>query len=296
MRKNKSFVKIVLHLLPPPTRLLPEPEIPVTLSLRSAAIFALFFLLVTPLVNPLDNIRVVLVEPATPGNIGATARVLKNTGISRLVLVNPGTWDTRETRWMAHASEEILDACETFPDLPSAIADAHLVVGATHRVGRFREVTSTPRETIAEIAPLAFQHQIALVFGREKDGLWKEELLHCHRLIRFPSAVSYPSLNLSHAVLLFTYELFTAIQSAKPASCKNLASHIEREQLLQHLEEALTAIDFRPHNDDPVNFRRVLHRFFNKILLDKRDIRVIHRICGQVQKFAARYPLQAWFK
>lgn len=239
--------------------------------------------------NPLDNIRIVLVEPASPGNIGATARVLKNTGLSHLSLVNPPLdWDNQETRWLAHASGEILDACQIFPDLPTAVADAHLVVGATHREGRFREVVASPREAIARLAPLAFNHRLAVVFGREKDGLWREELLHCQQLIRFPAAVSYPSFNLSHAVLLFAYELFTALQQAVPQPALNLVTAAEREQLIDHLFQALTTIDFRPFNDDPANFARVVRRFFDKILLDTRDIRVIHRICGQIQKFAGR--------
>lgn len=241
-------------------------------------------------VNPLDNIRIVLVEPASPGNIGATARVLKNTGISHLALVNPPPgWDNRETRWLAHASGEILDTCQIFPDLPAAVADAHLVVGTTHREGRFREVISSPREAVQQLAPLAFNHRLAVVFGREKDGLWREELLHCQQLIRFPAAVSYPSFNLSHAVLLFAYELFTALQQAVPQSPLNLVNATEREQLIAHLFQALAAIDFRPYNDDPANFDRVVRRFFDKIRLDKRDIRVIHLICGQIQKFAGRF-------
>lgn len=246
--------------------------------------------------DPLANVRVVLVEPASPGNIGATARVLKNTGISRLVLVNPGEWNLPETRWMAHGSEEILDTCQVFPDLPSAVADAHLVVGTTHRLGRTREVISTPREEIARIAELAFHHQVAVVFGREKDGLWNSELQYCHRLLRFPSAVSYPSFNLSHAVLLFTYELFTAtrgIEKPPPLPSRHLANAAEREELYQHLERSLAAIGFRPYNDDPANFARVLRRFFNKVPLDRRDIRVLHRICGQVEKFAAQCKKRA---
>jgi len=241
-------------------------------------------------VKALGNVRIVLVEPASPGNIGATARVLKNTGLSHLVLVNPPrNWDTGETRWLAHASGEILDNCRVCPDLPSAVADAHLVVGTTHRTGRTREIVSTPREAIAQIASLAYHHQIAVVFGREKDGLWKEELQHCHQLLRFPTAVSYPSLNLSHAVLLFAYELFTAIHESRPTPQQDRASARAREQLIEHLLQALEAIDFRPYNDDPTNFSRVIRRFFNKVPLDRRDARVIHRICGQIGKFAARF-------
>lgn len=240
--------------------------------------------------NPLDNVKVVLVEPAAPGNIGSTARVLKNTGLSRLALVNPGNWDTPEARWMAHGSEEILDRCEIHPDLPSALADAQLVVGTTHRVGRLRQVSSAPREAMAELATMAHHHQIAVVFGREKDGLWRSELQHCHQLIRFPTAVSHPSLNLSHAVLLFAYELYTALRTARPAPRRDLANAAERDRLHVHLSRILGAIGFRPFNDDPENFSRVLHRFLNRSQIERLDAVVIHKICSQIEKFAAQRP------
>ena len=239
--------------------------------------------------NPLDNITVVLVEPASPGNIGATARVLKNTGISRLALVNPGQWDVPEARWLAHGSEEILDACQVFPDLPSAVAQAHLVVGTTHRIGRFREVLSTPRQAMTELATQAHHHRIALVFGREKDGLWNNELRCCHQLVRIPTAAPYPSLNLSHAVLVFTYELYHALKITEAAPHRHLITASEQERLHQHLMEALEAIEFHPYNDDPDNFARVLQRLLNHLSLERRDAMVIHRICRQIQKFAARH-------
>lgn len=237
----------------------------------------------------LPKVRVVLVEPATPGNIGATARVLKNTGIDRLVLVNPGVWDLPETRWMAHGSEEILDRVQVCPDLASAVAEARLVIGTTHRTGRTREVLSRPREVLAAAAEVALTHEVALVFGREKDGLWNEELVLCHQLLRLPSAVAYPSFNLSHAVLLCAYELFNAVQEARPAASRNLASAADREAFYRHLQEALAALEFRPFNDDPRNFGRALRRFFNRVELDRRDLRLLHRLCGQVTKFAARH-------
>ena len=239
--------------------------------------------------NPLDHITIVLVEPSVPGNIGATARVLKNTGISRLALVKPGSWNTPEARWMAHGSEEILDSCIVYPDLSTAVTNSHLVVGTTHRLGRFREVCSSPRHAITRIASLAHHHEIAIVFGREKDGLWRSEIERCHQLIRFPSATSYPSFNLSHAVLLFTYELFHALRGAEVPPKKNLATAAERERLYRHLGEAMNAIEFNHYNDNPHHFARILRGLFNRIDLEKRDVMVIHKICGQIQKFAARH-------
>ena len=242
------------------------------------------------MVRPLDNVRIVLVEPASPGNVGAVARVMKTTGLSQLALVNPCKWDTSEARWMAHGSEEVLDCCQTFPDLESAIADAHFVVGSTHRLGRFRDVVTTPREAIAKLAPQAADHTIALVFGREKDGLWRRELLLCHQLIRFPSAVAHPSFNLSHAVLLFAYEFFYALRDIPPGSgqASSLATAADRTRAYDHIGEAMHAIDFRPYNDDPSNFARALRRFFDRRPIEKRDVMVLHKMCAQILIFARR--------
>ena len=238
--------------------------------------------------NPLDNLRVILVEPGTPGNIGATARVLKTTGIERVILVNPGNWDTLEARKLAHGSGDILDRIQVFPNLKTAIADCHLVVGTTHREGRTRDLISTPDRVVSQLAQQIHHRRIALVFGREKDGLWQEELKLCHQLLRFPTAVTYPSLNLSHAVLLLTYQLYSAIAPAQPKPQLDLATSSQLEQMYTNIQQALSSIGFTPYNDDPEHFGRVLRRFFNKLDMEVRDIRAIQTICGQIHKFSRR--------
>ena len=246
----------------------------------------------------LDNITVVLVEQATPANVGAVARVLKNTGITRLALVNPTAWNTPQARWTAHASEEILDQCVLYDDLKSAVAGAHFVLGTTHRHGRFRKVTPDYRAALSEVAALAQSNEVALVFGREKDGLWRRELTCCHQLVTVPSAVPYPSYNLSHAVLLVVHELFlassqlqdgTAVSNAHEGQVAPLASAAEVDFVHDRVLEAMRLIGFRSYNDDPFNFSRVLKRFLTRTPLERRDAMVIHRICGQIRKFAARY-------
>jgi TrmH family RNA methyltransferase len=239
--------------------------------------------------NPLDNIRVVLVEPATPGNIGATARVLKTTGISQLALVNPGAWDTPEARTFAHGAGDILDGSQIFPSLAAAVADCHIVVGTTHRQGRFRTVTSAPKPLIDQLASQVHHRRIALVFGRERDGLWREELALCHQVLRFPTAAAYPSLNLSHAVLLFTYGLYAAVSEQPPDPPVQLATADERERMFAQILQALAEIEFTPYNNKPEHFGRVLRRFFNKVDLEVRDVRAIQTICGQISKFSRRY-------
>lgn len=245
----------------------------------------------------LINIRVVLVEPATPVNVGAVARVLKNTGITRLALVNPPHWDTPQTRWTAHASGEILDQCELFDDLKTAVSGAHFVLGTTHRQGRFRKVTPDYRAVLTEVATTAQAHEVAIVFGREKDGLWRQELTCCHQLVTLPAAVPYPSFNLSHAVLLVAHELFLACSKLAddpsdthhtPEPAAPLANAGEVESVHDRVVSAMRLIGFRPYNDDPSNFSRVLKRFLTRTPLERRDAMVIHRICGQIRKFAAQ--------
>ena len=230
-----------------------------------------------------------LVEPATAGNIGAVARVLKNTGIGRLCLVNPGDWDTAETRWMAHGSEEILDSCSVFPDLPSALRDTHLVIGTTHRTGRAREVDEDYRTTLRRAVSHAHCNQLAIVFGRERDGLWMREIEHCHWLLRLPAAVAYPSFNLSHAVLLVTYELFTCARDQTAAGPADLATAEQTERVIENVLRAMAVIEFQPYNEDPNSFARVLRRFLTRTPLDRRDAMVVHRVCGQIRKFANRH-------
>ncbi len=239
----------------------------------------------------LRNIRIVLVEPASPGNIGSVARVLKNTGIDQLVLVRPAPWrEEPETHWLAHGSGEILDGVQQVDSLEEALKGTHFVVGTTHRQGRFRVVEEGHVSACVEAVSIACQYPVAIVFGREKDGLSRDELLVCHRLVRIPSAVDYPSFNLSQAVLLMAYELFRANRQQGPqVERPPLASVDDIERVVEHILRSLTKIGFRPFNDDMSGFERVLRRFLSRTPLERRDAWVVHRICGQISKFSRRF-------
>lgn len=240
--------------------------------------------------SPLDRIRIVLVEPGHPGNIGSVARVMKNTGMSQLVLVNPVSWrEDDETRWMAHGSHDILDGVQEVASLEEALADTHLVIGTTHRLGRFRVVEEGYEAACVEAVGIACRYPVALVFGREKDGLSREELLRCHRLVRIPSAVDHPSFNLSQAVLLVAYELFRAQGQGLRPDPPPLASVDEFERVVDHILSSLEEIGFRPYNGDMGGFERVLRRYLSRVPLERRDASVLHRICNQIGKYSRNF-------
>ncbi|MBT3344834.1 MAG: RNA methyltransferase [Gemmatimonadetes bacterium] len=243
-----------------------------------------------PLARPLDGIRIVLVEPGHPGNIGSVARVLKNTGIAQLVLVNPVPWrEEDETRWMAHGSHDILDGAREVDTLEEALADTHFVIGTTHRLGRFRVVEEGFESACVEAVGIACRYPVAVVFGREKDGLSREELLRCHRLVRIPSAVDHPSFNLSQAVLLLAYELFRAQGQGLRPDPPPLATVDEFDRVVGHILSSLERIGFKPFNDDMSGFERVLRRYLSRVPLERRDASVLHRICNQIGKFSRHF-------
>ncbi len=237
----------------------------------------------------LQRVRIILVEPASSGNIGAVARVMKNTGLQHLALVSPKPdWDTSETRAFAHGAGEILDGVHLFSTLQDAVSDCHLVIGTTHRKGKQRDAIYPPQTMVEKIQPYLADSTTAIVFGREKDGLWQDELRYCQYLVRFPSAVLHPSYNLSHAVLLFAYALFSASSVETPAPPEPLAPHAERERLYAQIEGALKTIGFKHYNQEPQHFNRVMRRFFNRVDLSVRDIRVFLKICNEIRRFSRR--------
>ena len=166
----------------------------------------------------LDNISIVLVRTKTPGNVGAVARCMMNMGLSRLVLVRPPKDNQSEAMKFAAGAEAVLRDAIRAETLQDALAGHSLVIGTSRHLGRHRRNIGTPREMAGRIVPLLPQNRIALVFGREVNGLEKEDLALCNEFIAIPSSKSFPSLNLSHAVSIVAYELFGRKDKKKRSS------------------------------------------------------------------------------
>ena len=188
-----------------------------------------------------SNLRVVLVAPRNPLNIGAAARAMFNFGFSRLRLVNPYEVAFREAR-SAIGAAEILSSAEEFPSLADAVADCALVVGTTS-IGH-RSLMQTVHR-LENGAPL-FHEQLesgpaALLFGSEKFGLSNEDLAHCHWLIRIGTADRQHSMNLGQAVAVCLYELSRnrLDRHAAPARARKPAPAADTEQITGLLVDVL---------------------------------------------------------
>jgi TrmH family RNA methyltransferase len=241
----------------------------------------------------LDNVTVILVEPAVPGNIGSAARAMTTMGLTDLVVLN-GPKDFRthmQTIMLGHGAGDLLAKARVVSTWEEATEGLHWLVGTTHRKRRpqFAQVVEA-REAAKKIVELTHKHRVGILFGREEAGLSDTELRLCHDIVSVPQATEHPSLNLSQAVMLFAYEVYLASMGEIPKPKYNLATVHEVESLLKHLQTSLAKIGFRPHQGDPQSFLRSLRRAIARAPLEKRDCNVLHRICQQIDFYVDEHP------
>jgi TrmH family RNA methyltransferase len=162
---------------------------------------------------PSPPVRFVLVRPRVGENVGATARVLRNFGLSDWALVAPEGHDPAAARRLAVGATELLEAVPVHATLEEAVADCVWVVGTESRAVPGRRGLH-PAEMAREAAAGAGRGRTALVFGGERDGLRAAEIRRCDAISRIPTDPGQPSLNLAQAVAVYAWALR---EHARPA-------------------------------------------------------------------------------
>jgi TrmH family RNA methyltransferase len=239
----------------------------------------------------LANVVVILVEPAVAGNIGASARAMKTMGLSELVVLNGAKFHGEpEALKMAHGAHDILERARVVSTWEAATEGLHWLIGTSHRKRRAQfPQTLEARKAAKKIASLSKKHRVGIVFGREESGLTDAELRKCQEIATIPSAAEHPALNLSQAVMVFSYEIFLASFGKIPAPRYHLATVKEVESVMRHLGDTLLRVGFRPHHGDPESFLRALRRVLSRAPLESRDCNVLHRICQQMDYFVEQH-------
>ena len=200
----------------------------------------------------LSNVRVVLVEPSHPGNIGGAARAMKTMGLSDLALVNPGRYPDPQAEWRAAGAQDVLEATQVYDSVEAAIADAQWVVGTSTRVRRIPWPLQKAEEAVAGIVERCASQKVAILFGRETSGLTNDELSRCHCHLVIPANPEYSSLNLAMAVQVVCYELYRQVEVSTVDSNqwdRAPATSAQLEGLIEHFERVLIDSEFL----DPTN-------------------------------------------
>jgi tRNA (cytidine32/uridine32-2'-O)-methyltransferase len=232
------------------------------------------------------DIRIVLVAPSHPGNIGAVARAMKNMGLTQLVLVRPRQFPDPEATARASGADDVLSGARSVASVAEALEGCGFVTATTSRDrDQYFRVVDV-RAAAARIVTEAQRAPVAVVFGAERTGLTNEELETAHALIRIPASEIYPSLNLAMAVQLVAYEIFRA-QGVAPAPAVSGAAPLASAQAMQrlyvHLGAVLEEIDFRDRTQKGTHLMSRIRRFLQRAELDDNEVNILRGILTAVQ-------------
>ena len=231
----------------------------------------------------LDFLRVVLVSPRNPLNIGAAARAMSNLGFSTLRLVNAYDVAFREAR-SAVGAAHVLTGAREYPTVAEAIADCTLVIGTTavsgrellHPLKRLEHGARLIRKRLAS-------GPVALLFGSEKFGLANEDLSHCHWLMRIPSRLEHGSMNLGQAVAVCLYELVRDPRAARvKPEARRPAAAASVENLTALLLDMLEQSGY-VHEHVEASTRMKVRRLVRRLGLSAHDAEIWLGIFRQVR-------------
>jgi len=225
----------------------------------------------------LNEIKIILNRVSEAGNAGAVCRAMKNMGLSDLRLAAPQQLVTETIFARAVNSHDIWENARIYDTLAEAISDCPVVVGTTRRRGNHRKnITMPPRELAAWLS--GRPGPAAIVFGNERTGLEDAELDLCSIASHIPVSETCPSLNLSHAVQIYAYEFFLAMETQRPVKGERTAmNQAEISILVKQITDTLASIGFykKPGREEQARF---LHDVIARAGLAEREGKYLENI------------------
>lgn len=234
----------------------------------------------------LKGLKIILVEPAGALNIGSVARVLKNMGLSQLIVVNPHCDPLgEEARRMAVHGVDVLEKMQQVATLPDALVGCQRAIATTARSRSLPIRLESPKIALPWL--LTENLTTALIFGPEDRGLSNEELNYAQRFVGIPANPDYPSLNLAQAVAICAYELYQAALSASdtsPSPSVESASLDALEGYYHHLEEILLKIGYLYPHTAHARMQK-FRQLYNRTLLTSEEVAMLRGILSQMDWF-----------
>lgn len=248
-----------------------------------------------------DNVRIVLMNPSHPGNIGAVARAMKTMCLQHLYLVDPKVFPHADATARAAGADDILAQAKLCKTLDEALGDCELIIGASARVRSISCPVIEPEECAKQLELNNKAHNIAIMFGTEHSGLTNKEVDRCHNLIHIPTNSEFSSLNLAAAVQIVAYELLKA-KTALTTMLKEDQSHEDEHSQHQHqdqrtkpatvddmelfyvhLEQTLIGTEFIDPAA-PRHIMRRLRRLFNRAQPEVVEVNILRGILTAMQE------------
>lgn len=222
------------------------------------------------------KLHFVLVAPARPENVGAAARAIKTMGFDAMRIVASQAHTEEAAGWVAHGAQDVLANAQAFATLSEALADMDLVIATTARQrGRYQHLL-TPAQVREHIAKKTVEN-VAIVFGCEESGLSNEQLAQCDLISYLPLRVTYPSLNLGQAIMLYAWEMSPLLDVATPTAEDRVSSGQVRV-LKNKTAELLGELGV---SQDEKLYQWVQDRV---PMLPQRDLNMLHLLCKDLAR------------
>jgi tRNA/rRNA methyltransferase len=227
---------------------------------------------------------VVLVEPQMGENIGAAARAMANFGLGRLRLVKPvQSWPNEKARVMAAGADRVIDGAVVYGTLQDAIGDCTFVLAATARNHDQAKPVIGAEAAAAQAAPrVAAGENVAIVFGRERNGLENHEVALADAILTLPVNPAFASLNLAQAVVIAGYEWFKLQSGAKlPFETPRRSPQASKQQLdafFVDLERELEKVEFFRPEEKRGTMSVNLRNIFQRMAPSQQDVRTLHGV------------------
>ena len=216
-----------------------------------------------------ENIYVVFVECETPGNIGFLARTMANFGLKNLVLINPPTL-TNEAYYQATHGKYIVESAKIYPTLDDFYQSQRIdfKVASTGMAGGSYNLARIPIRPEELGKSMNVSNKIAILFGREGDGLTNKEMSDCDICVSIPTDPTYPIMNISHAAAIIFYELF---KNKHDYGVEGLdeSSDLEKEYLLKDMRDLINSLDIPEHKKR--NGLKVFNNIISRAFITARE-------------------------
>ncbi len=234
------------------------------------------------------NIYIILHSIENPGNIGSAARAMKNMGLENMVLINPPDLQAEEAKKLAYMSYDIIEKAIIVDSFDKALSLVDIAIATTRRKGKWRERFQSPEE-ISELIILKKEiNKIGIVFGTEKTGLTNDEVIKCEYASEIPTAIDYPSLNISQAVMIYVYELYRAFMRKNDLTPYSYslkkASHSEYNRLFDRIM-SLMKNEFGISKGFETKFSRSLNRIFSRTEWETKDIATFDAFLKHIEQY-----------
>ncbi|MEG3436962.1 RNA methyltransferase [Pannus brasiliensis CCIBt3594] len=241
--------------------------------------------------SPLDNVRIILVEPAGPLNVGSVARVMRNMGLKTLIIVNPQCDPlSDDARKMAVHGIEVLENHRRVESLADALEGCHRAIATTSKPRHLNTPLETPRVALPWLIDRTLQ--TALIFGPEDRGLSNAELNHAQRFVGIPANPEYPSLNLAQSVAVCCYELYQSVATETLETAPEIDPPAPIDQLegyFRHLESVLLKIGYLYPHTATARMEKFRH-FYHRARPTREELALLRGIIGHIESIWQLFP------